>query len=377
MKFSINKSEFVKRIEINNKAISGATLNDVLKGLKITLLDGEMTIVSASTELSIKTTTRKDEKNNLAILEEGEIIVANAAYFTDILKRLSGTMVDFEVVNGNQIKISGGQAEFFIPARNAANFPNLPVIDDTKIMTISSPQLLNVIKETIKSAGIKDTRPIFQGLHFLISEHELKGIATDSHRLAQKIIPIENGADVDAVVPYRTLNELASMLPTLPFVKLQFDEVYLVTDMEDVIFYTQLIVGDFPNTDRLIPEEYITTVTVDVADLMPVVERAHLAAKQSNNVVITWNMKDGDLTITTRQTEAGSFKEGVQLKTFEGENLTISMNPEFIKDAVNSLGQDIVEIGFTGNLRPFTIKPVGEKDNNNLQLITPVRTINS
>lgn len=377
MKFSIKRNELIKNLEIANKAISGSSINEILKGFKLVLTESQLIVIGSSTDFSIKATINKNEENKLEVIETGEVVVASAVYFTDIVKRLSGENIDFEVINGNQIKISSMQAEYLIPSRSAANFPALPTVDSSKTISILSPQFLSVINETIRSAGTKDSRPIFNGLHLVLTETQLKGVATDSHRLAQKVVLIDNGSDINAVVPYKTISELKTLLEKYKQANVQFDENYLAIELENIIIYSQLISGDFPDTDRLIPEEYSTKISVDVKEFLPVIERATLAARQSNNSVITLTFDDNKLNISTRPSESGTFNEQVELRKFEGEELQISMNPDFVRDALASLNQDIIEIGFTGSLKPFVFKPLDSKDNSDLQLITPVRTINN
>jgi DNA polymerase-3 subunit beta len=377
MKFTINKQDFVKKLETNNRAISGSVINEILKGLKLTVTKDEITIISSSSDLSIKTTTKKSELNNLQVEDEGEIVIANANYFTNIAKKLSGNIVEIETTNSNQIVISAGNATFTIPGRNSTNYPNLPEIVEEKTITLPTIQLIDTIHETIKSAAVKDGRPIFNGIHFVITSSQLKAVATDSHRLAQKVINIENGTDLDIVVPNRVLNEIRTISEQYPEARLVFEDRYFAVEFEDITIYSQLVEGEYPDTNRLIPSEISTKLQLDAKELLPVVERAALAASQAQTNVITFNLSDNKLLITTRQSEYGSFKEEVTIKTLSGDDLIISMNPEFVKDAINSLGEETVDMEFTGSLKPFVIRPQNETSNDRLQLLTPVRTIDN
>ncbi|MGO1336902.1 MAG: DNA polymerase III subunit beta, partial [Leuconostoc fallax] len=72
--------------------------------------------------------------------------------------------------------------------------------------------------------------------------------------------------------------------------------------------------------------------------------------------------------------EIGQVKEALDAKKVEGDELEISFNPDYVRDALRVFHDKEVELQFTSNLRPFTITPAGETDNKQLQLITPVRT---
>nr|MWN21807.1 hypothetical protein [Leuconostoc lactis] len=65
-------------------------------------------------------------------------------------------------------------------------------------------------------------------------------------------------------------------------------------------------------------------------------------------------------------------QEELQTTSVEGENLEISFNPDYVRDALRVFNGKLVDLKFTTNLRPFTVTPAGEVDNKQLQLITPV-----
>ncbi len=60
-------------------------------------------------------------------------------------------------------------------------------------------------------------------------------------------------------------------------------------------------------------------------------------------------------------------------KDIQGEDLEISFNPDYLKDALRSFGHTAIKMEFTSPLRPFTLVPTEDQENF-IQLITPVRT---
>ena len=71
--------------------------------------------------------------------------------------------------------------------------------------------------------------------------------------------------------------------------------------------------------------------------------------------------------------EVGMINEILSFESLTGQDLEISFNPDYMKDALRSFGQANVKLNFTQPLRPFTLTP-SEDQRDFIQLITPVRT---
>ena len=73
--------------------------------------------------------------------------------------------------------------------------------------------LTKLINETVFAVSQHESRPILTGVHFILSDNSLLAVATDSHRLSQRVIPVEQAADhFDIVIPGKSLIELSRSL---------------------------------------------------------------------------------------------------------------------------------------------------------------------
>ena len=126
----------------------------------------------------------------------------------------------------------------------------------------------------------------------------------------------------------------------------------------------------------MIPTESSTTLTFDSSKFLASVERASLLSHESRNNVIKLEIKaaDNKATLYGNSPEVGTVEEELDLENLEGNDLEISFNPDYLKDALRSFGSNAtIEMSFTSALHPFTLRPVADRDNF-VQLITPVRT---
>ena len=60
-----------------------------------------------------------------------------------------------------------------------------------------------IFTETVFAVSTQESRPIFTGVHLVLSDKKnLKAVATDSHRMSQRLLALENdGSDFDVVLP--------------------------------------------------------------------------------------------------------------------------------------------------------------------------------
>ncbi len=141
----------------------------------------------------------------------------------------------------------------------------------------------------------------------------------------------------------------------------------------EVLFFSRLLEGNYPDTTRLIPEEYQTNLTINGKALLQAIDRASLVARGDRNNVVRFEILDNQaVEVSSNSPEIGKVQEEIQVESLEGENLKISFSAKYMMEALKAIdGQEVV-IQFTGAMRPFILRSV--HDDAILQLILPVRT---
>ena len=99
-----------------------------------------------------------------------------------------------------------------------------------------------------------------------------------------------------------------------------------------------------------------------------------LSHQSRNNVVkLTINPSLSVAKISGNSADVGNVEEAINAELMAGNDLEISFNPDYMRDALKSFGSAKILMSFTSALRPFTLVPADDHDNF-VQLITPVRT---
>ena len=236
--------------------------------------------------------------------------------------------------------------------------------------------LKNIINETAFAASTQESRPILTGVHFVLTENKnLKTVATDSHRMSQKKIVLEkNGDNFDVVIPSRSLREFSAVFTDdIETVEIYFTNNQLLFRSENISFYTRLLEGNYPDTDRLIPTEFTSIVTFDKNNLRYAMERARLLSNATQNGTVKLEIINGVVSAHVNSPEVGRVNEEIDTESISGQDLTISFNPTYLIDSLKAINSEKVTISFISAVRPFTLIPSDDTENF-IQLITPVRT---
>ncbi|UQS82129.1 DNA polymerase III subunit beta [Bombilactobacillus folatiphilus] len=380
MKFTINRSQFNHQIINVQRAISTKTTIPILTGIKLDLSKEGLTVTGSDVDISVQTFIPQEDVDNELQIDSTGAIVLPARFFSEIIKKLPLDQFTLEVLDNQQVAITSGHSEFKINGLDANNYPHLPEVSNTDQLQISSDILRQVIDETVFSASKEENRPILTGLHLQINQDQLLAVATDSHRLAQRIVKIQNSGDSDynLVIPARSLKELEhSLSDNSEEIKLSISENQILFEFDNTMFYSRLLEGNYPKTDRLIPDSSTTKLEIDAKTLLASVERASLLSHASRNNVVKLVIDSGQKQVVLygNSPEVGTVEEAVKVDQVEGEDLDISFNPDYLKAALQAFGETKIKLEFTAALHPFTLKPLND-DHSFIQLITPVRTFN-
>ncbi len=379
MKFTINRPAFISQLNNVLRAISSKTTIPILTGLKMVVDKERIVLTGSNSDITIESVIDASNPDYDLTVEDPGAIVLPARFFSEIVKKLPDKQVTIEVTSGFQADITSGTAKFQINGQDAENFPHLPEVETDKTITLPNDVLKEVIRQTVIAVSKQESRPILAGIHITLHDGLLTAVATDSHRLAQRKVAlndVDNGIDFDVIIPGKSMNELSGMISDVDEdVQVQVTENQILFIFGNTHFYSRLLEGNYPETSQLIPETADTTVELDAGSFLASIERASLLSHESRNDVVKLTLKPSEnlVRISSDSPDIGTVEEEVATTSLDGNDLEISFNPNYMKDALRSFGQTTVKISFTSPLRPFTLVPT-EDGENFVHLITPVRT---
>lgn len=379
MRFIIQRDQLIESIQHVMKAISSRVTIPILTGIKLEASEEGIKLTGSDSDISIESFIPKEEDGMVHVesIEAGSVVV-QSKYFPDIIRKLPLKTVEIIADEHFQVTIRSGGAEFHLNGQDAVEYPQLPVLHTDNSFELKNEVLKDLIKQTVFAVSTVETRPILTGVNIKVEEDFLHFVATDSHRLASKKLPLElDNQQLDfnnIVVPGKSLTELNKIIEDNDEkITISVTENQILFQTKHLYFLSRLLDGNYPETSRLIPDQSKTIVYVKTKELLQAIDRASLLARENRSNVVKLQTKESNqLQITSNTPEVGEVVEELSTDGTEGEDLKISFSAKYVLDALKIIEEQQVKIEFTGAMRPFIIRPI---DNDYiLQLILPVRT---
>lgn len=378
MEFNINKGLFTDAIRKVNKAISNRAVIPVLSGIYIIANDEGLMITGSDSNLSIRTFIGNDNNDGAEILAEGSIVLP-AKELMSIARSMPEKNINIKVEDNLKSVISSGKSKFTLNGVNGDQYPKLPSGEGDGF-TVDGDALSDFIQKTSYAVSNMETRPVLTGVNLFFEGDEIGMVATDSHRLSKFVGMKYEGTPLSksVTIPERALKELPALLKDAKKVTIKKHNNLFFIHTDKVIFFSRLLEDNYPETNRLIPSDNTTSLTVNRLDFLSAMERAAILT-EGNSGTVTFKISGESkgifdtIELSHQNNEVGQSKEDIIVNKIEGEEITLSFNPVFMIDALKRVDDNEVVIEFNGAMRPFLIKPM-DRSVDFTQLILPVRT---
>ena len=376
MRFTINREAFLKGLTIAGKAIGSKSPIPVMMNFKLQLTIEGLSVIGSNNELTIKTIIpiSNGEEKIISDVEYGATLVSNKI-LTDIVRKVEGEKIHFEVIDDTIVKISDSRSNFKLNAIRAEEYPEIDLSNNGVSLNLNSDVFGTLVSQTAFAASSKEQRPILTAVNLQADNNRLIATATDSARLARKEISLEESYAFTANVPAKVLSEVSKLIESENAEKmtLAVSDTKVLFSFGTTIVSSRLISGDYPNTKNIVPKSFNYFLEANAQELISAMERVSLLLSEKENVVKLTMSNDG-VEVSTKSSQVGSATERIGTCQYEGERLEISFNSNYVIEAIKACGSEDVTLAFLGEMKPFVIK--NGQDSSQIQLVTPMRTYN-
>lgn len=361
MKLTCKQQDLAKGLSTVSHAVSSRTTLPILSHILVAT-DGDGLRLSA-TNLEIGITCRVPA----TIQQEGTTTVP-ARLFTEFVNSLPAAGVELSLqTETHSLRVSGQRSHATIRGMDPAEFPSIPSADGGETPVIlDAAELRGMIAQTTFAAATDDARPVFTGVLARVRDNTLTFASADSFRLAvrSQTLPTD-AAPGDVLIPARTLNELGRILPTEGTVQMVVtpnrNQVLFHGDGVDLV--SNLIAGQFPNFDAILPKSHATRATLPTADFRQAAKTAALFARDSSNIVrLKIEAGEGGIAPGVVTLQATAEDVGDSTTTLEaavdGKGIEIIFNVKYLTDVLAVIDTEQVALEVNTAQQPGVVKPV-------------------
>jgi DNA polymerase-3 subunit beta len=361
LRVSCSRSDLAVALGTVARALSSRGTVQVLGGIHLQGSEGRLTLAATDMEISLRASIAGSVSGDAAVVVPGRLLA-------DLVRLLPDETVTLAYEEGEGVvTVESGSHSSRLNVFSAEDFPRLPPLD-VSLQRVDAPALLETIEKVGRAASRDESRPVLTGILVRFEGGDLVMAATDSYRLAVKETVLSSpGPELEAIIPARALQELARLSAGAEDVGLGVHENYVIFAAGDAWLTSRRIDGQFPNYRQLLPETFEAELTVPREALLEVVRRAGLMAQR--NAPLRLRFSEGELTVSAQTQDVGEARESLQID-YAGDDLEIGFNPDFLRDGLEAVSGETVQLKLINPLRPGLI---ASPDDSFWYLIMPIR----
>ncbi|HEY2127647.1 MAG TPA: DNA polymerase III subunit beta [Streptosporangiaceae bacterium] len=374
MKIQVERDVLAEAVAWTARALPARPAVPVLAGIQLQTA-GDLTLSSFDYDVSAQATVP------VSTDEDGDLLVSGRL-LAEITRSLPARPVEISS-DGARATLTCGSATFTLLTMPSEDYPSLPAMPPAA-GSIGSDAFASAVSQSATAAGRDDTLPALTGVRIEIEGETLTLVSTDRYRLAVRELrwnPARPDMSAAVLVPARALAETARALTAGAEVSIALalpgEEG---TGGEGMIGFegagrrttTRLLGGDFPRYQSLLPNQVNSVAELATGPFAEAVKRVALVAER--NTAVRLSFSPGQLVL-----EAGTGDEAQAVEvieaSFEGDDIQIAFNPQYLLDGLTALDSDVARISFTEGGKPALItgKPAPDEQPDYRYLLMPIR----
>lgn len=308
------------------------------------------------------------------IQEAGSVIIPAKA-LSLFLSNISGDQVLMESKKNN-FYIKTKTTETTIRGYPPEDFPIFPKTESTDKFKVFGVEIKDAISSVILAASVSDIKPELASVFFNIFKNTIKIAATDSFRLAEKIITSKNfysEKQISFLIPQKTISEIARLLDKYAGeVEFGLNKNQITILLPGAKFISRLTEGNFPDYDQIIPKTFKTTAVAKKSDFLANIKLASIFTGRLNDLTISFRPEKKSIFISTSNSESGEHSSFIDA-SIQGEETTMKFNWKYLLDGASEINNEYISFQLNNDQSPLFMK--GKGDNSYFYLAMPMRGV--
>ena len=362
MKISVSQENLKRALSLSERATSRTSTLPILNNVLFRTENGRLKVSATNLEIGIHCLI------GASVDREGSIAVPAKIISDFVSSSPAGNLM--LSVQKNTLSLRSASYETTVLGFDTAEYPIIPKISGEAVCSIAPGDLKAALGSVIDAAAVSENRPELSGIFGIFTKNSLTVAATDSFRLAERIIPVQGQRNESVIIPRMTAMEVLRMCDQVNSditVKIGDNQISFFGD--DVEVVSRLIDGRYPDYRKIIPENVISRALVSRQGLEHAVRLASVFSSNISDIILS--CKENILKISAKNSAKGDAKVTAETN-LKGDSFEVSLNHHYLSDGLKSVPGEEIVLEFTGEGSPFVIRMAGERKDT-LYLVMPLR----
>ena len=363
MKFTAEREHILAALQAAIGVVERRQTMPILANVLLSAKDNRLAVTA--TDLEVELVAGADIKSG----SDGAITVPGRKLL-DICRSLPDGAKITVSQEGERVQLRAGKSRFTLSSLPAAEFPVIEEMNVQQTLDIPQADLKRLLDKTHFSMAQQDVRYYLNGMLLETDGKMLRSVATDGHRLALCEMGLASkGKGQQIIVPRKGVLELQRLLGSEGTVSLTIGSNHIRVQIGEIRFTSKLIDGRFPEYSRVIPANPPRSVLADRDILRSALQRTAILSNEKYRG-IRLALKGNSMTLQAHNPEQEEAEEEIEVQ-YDGDDLEVGFNVNYLLDAIAAIEGSEVEIGLTDANSSCLIHAPG--NNSSRYVVMPMR----
>jgi DNA polymerase-3 subunit beta len=355
MKLTCLQENLHKGLSTVSRLVSTKGTLEILSHVLLKTEDGRLKLSATNLEIGI------NYKVGAKIEKDGEITVP-AKLFSELVSQLPPGKMDINL-DETTLYIKTGNFESHIKGLSSDEFPLIPKIKEDPTFKILAGDFKDAINLVSFAAAADETRPVLAGIFLKTQKGKLTLAATDSYRLAEKVVSLgsKDLKEIEVIVPAKSLVEVSRILDDPEKeVSVYLDESQIMVETDELEFTSRLVEGKFPDYKQIIPSEFETKAVFEKARFLNIIKVVALFSRESAGSVTLSVSPKGKIEAVSAGSQSGDSNASCDAEV-TGKESEIVFNSKYLLDVLTTISEGELSLEISGKLNPGVLKKTSDK----------------
>jgi DNA polymerase-3 subunit beta len=348
MKFMISTQELNYLISKIQNVVPQKPTIPILTNFLIEASNDELVLTATDLTVGIRCNTE------VKILEEGATTLP-AKRLAQLVRELTTANVEISSSSHEITTLVAGSSRFKLNGMSKNEYPALPDLSHAHTFQIQQKELKDLLYRTSFAVSREDNRYVLTGVLMHIVNDQVTFVGTDGKRLARAHATINTSPHFtsQSIIPLKAVEEILKNLTDEGEAKICLMNDKVTVQSNQILLLTKLLTGDYPDINRVIPENSEIMISLHREELMTLLRQVSLFTADHNHSV-RFTFTSGELNLTANTLDIGEGQVGMPVN-YQGPKLEIAFNPGFFIDILRHCKEETVTLGLTDAYNPGII----------------------
>lgn len=366
MIFNVHGKTLQQQISAASKVVNAKNALSILDNFLLEV-KGDNLYVTGSDQETVMTAkmeiTNQDSDGKIAI---------NAKRLIEVVKEVSSFPLTFDIKEDTgvvDLRFPGGHFEFM--GVDAAEYPQSFETDELSVeMKIPAEVIQKGLDYTLFAISTETIRPMMTGVYWDFHENSITFVGSDTHKLVRYTnSSYQPNRETAFILPGKPAGILRSLLgKETEEVLVRKDEKSAIFSFGDFRLGCRFVKGNYPNYNRVIPQDNPNEMTVDRQVLLSAMRRVSLFASKASSLV-KMSMNENEILLQSQDLDYSTKADERVACSYEGNPMSIGFNAVYMMEVLNNLPGDSIVVKLSDPGRPGLFMPFEQKENEDIVML--------